>query len=461
MTAETVRLNEAHEGKVNWKKWGPYLSERQWGTVREDYSDGGDAWNYFSHDQARSRTYRWGEDGLAGLSDDKQRLCFALALWNGRDLILKERLFGLTNSEGNHGEDVKEYYFYLDSTPTHSYMKFLYKYPQAAYPYADLVETNRRRTRGDMEYELLDTGIFNDDRYFDVFVEYAKGGAEDILVQITAFNRGPEEAELHLLPTLWFRNDWARWIARPAAKPDLKQIKGPVRTSAVAAAHPVLGAYTLYCEGEVPLLFTENETNNDRLFPDFPNASPYVKDGINDFVVLGRKEAVSPDRNGTKVAAHYRLKVAPGDSARIRLRLTGQTPSGEGRKTQAPPSPFGAEFDKTLAARLKEADDFYRSVTPPSVSPDAANVMRQALAGMLWSKQYYYFDADQWLKEHGAHPLQPGTTSGTGSGSTCSTTTLSPCPTNGNTPGTRPGTWPSTRSRYRLWTPTLPSSSSN
>ena len=234
---------------------------------------GGDAWDYFTHDQARSRTYRWGEDGIAGLSDDKQRLCFALALWNGKDPILKERLFGLTNSEGNHGEDVKEYYFYLDSTPTHSYMKFLYKYPQAAFPYADLVETNRRRNREEMEYELLDTGVFDGDRYFDVFVEYAKGGAEDILVQITAINRGPEAAELHLLPTLWFRNDWAAWIARPGEKPNLKQIKGPAGTSAVAAAHPVVGEYTLYCEGEVPLLFTDNETNYERVFGT-PNASP-------------------------------------------------------------------------------------------------------------------------------------------------------------------------------------------
>jgi hypothetical protein len=408
MIAETVRLTEAREGKVNWKKWGPYLSERQWGTVREDYSESGNAWDYFTHDQSRSRTYRWGEDGIAGLSDDKQRLCFALALWNGKDPILKERIFGLTNSEGNHGEDVKEYYFYLDSTPTHSYMKFLYKYPQAAYPYADLVETNRRRTRGDMEYELLDTGAFNDDRYFDVFVEYAKAGAEDILVQITAFNRGPEQAELHLLPTLWFRNDWASWIARPAAKPMLRQIKGPPGTSAVTASHPVLGEYALYCEGEVPLLFTENETNNDRLFPNHPNASPYVKDGINNFVVMGRKEAVNPDRRGTKVAAHYRLKVAPGESARIRLRVTAQAPSGESRKMEAPPSPFGAEFDKTLSARLEEADELYRSVTPSSVSPDEANVMRQAIAGMLWSKQYYYLDADQWLEEHCAHPLQAG-----------------------------------------------------
>jgi len=396
---EATRLEEAREGKELWKKWGPYLSERQWGTVREDYSEGGDAWDYFTHDQARSRTYRWGEDGIAGLSDDKQRLCFALALWNGKDPILKERLFGLTNSEGNHGEDVKEYYFYLDSTPTHSYMKFLYKYPQAAFPYADLVETNRRRNREEMEYELLDTGVFDGDRYFDVFVEYAKGGAEDILVQITAINRGPEEAELHLLPTLWFRNDWAAWIARPAEiKPMLKQFEGTAGTSAVAAAHPVVGEYTLYCEGEVPLLFTENETNNERLFPEYPNDSPYVKDGINNCVVLGQQGAVNPEKTGTKVAAHYRFTIGPGQSATVRLRLSGQ----------AAAAPFGPEFEKTLATRLQEADEFYRSVTPPSVSPDAANVMRQAIAGMLWSKQFYFFDGDQWLDEHRANPLQPG-----------------------------------------------------
>jgi len=405
---ETVRLEEAREGKAPWKKWGPYLSERQWGTVREDYSEGGDAWDYFTHDQARSRTYRWGEDGIAGLSDDKQRLCFALALWNGKDPILKERLFGLTNSEGNHGEDVKEYYFYLDSTPTHSYMKFLYKYPQAAFPYADLVETNRRRTRDEMEYELLDTGVFDGDRYFDVFVEYAKGGAEDILVQITAFNRAPEAAELHLLPTLWFRNDWAAWIARPSEKPNLEQIKGPAGTSAVIAAHPLVGEYTLYCEGDVPLLFTDNETNNERLFPEYPNASPYVKDGINNYVLLGQQGAVNPEKTGTKVAAHYRLTIGPGQSATVRLRLTAQAAAGESRKTKAAETPFGTEFEKTLAARLKEANEFYRSVTPPSVSPDAANVMRQAIAGMLWSKQYYFFDGDQWLDEHRANPLHPG-----------------------------------------------------
>ena len=405
---ETVRLEEAREGKVLWKKWGPYLSERQWGTVREDYSEGGDAWDYFTHDQARSRTYRWGEDGIAGISDDKQRLCFALALWNGKDPILKERLFGLTNSEGNHGEDVKEYYFYLDSTPTHSYMKFLYKYPQAAFPYADLVETNRRRNREEMEYELLDTGVFDGDRYFDIFVEYAKGGAEDILVQITAFNRGPEEAELHLLPTLWFRNDWAAWIARPQEKPNLKQIKGPAGTNAVGAAHAVVGGYTLYCEGDVPLLFTENETNNERLFPDQPNASPYVKDGINNCVVLGQQGAVNPEKTGTKVAAHYRLTIGPGQSATVRLRLIAQAAAVGGRKTTVTASPFGTEFDKTLATRLKEADEFYQSVTPPSVSADEANVMRQAIAGMLWSKQYYFFDGDQWLDEHRANPLHPG-----------------------------------------------------
>ncbi len=402
---------ECSTGKVPWKKWGPYLSERQWGTVREDYSEGGDAWNFFTHDHARSRAYRWGEDGIAGISDDKQHLCFALALWNGKDGILKERLFGLTNSEANHGEDVKEYYFYLDSTPTHSYMKYLYKYPQAAYPYADLVETNRRRSREEMEYELLDTGIFNDDRYFDIFVEYAKAGPEDILVRITAVNRGPDAAELHLLPTLWFRNDWAAWIAesnRSPEKPGLKEVEAAPGARAVAATHPLLGEFTLSCEGEVPLLFTENETNNVRLFPGYPNESPYVKDGINDYVVEGREGAVNPGKQGTKAAAHYRLKVAPGDSATVRLRLARAAAAGGRRKGKAGPSPFGGDFDKTLATRLTEADEFYRSVTPPSVSPDAASVMRQAIAGMLWSKQFYFFDGDNWLDEHNSNPLHSG-----------------------------------------------------
>jgi hypothetical protein len=398
---ERKRLEEAREGKVLWKKWGPYLSERQWGTVREDYSEGGDAWNFFTHDHARSRAYRWGEDGIAGISDDKQHLCFSLALWNGKDAILKERLFGLTNSQGNHGEDVKEYYFYLDSTPTHSYMKYLYKYPQAAFPYEDLIKTNGKRTRGEMEYELLDTGIFNDERYFDVYVEYAKSGAEDILVKITAYNRGPEAAELHLLPTLWFRNDWATWITesnRAAGKPDLSQIKAAAGTSAAKAKHSLLGEFVLSCEGEVPLLFTENTTNYERLFPGQPSVSPYVKDGINDFVVQGRKEAVNPKKTGTKVAAHYRHTIGSGQSATVRLRLTSKGGA----------VPFGPEFDAIFASRIEEADEFYRSVTPPSISPDAANVMRQAISGMLWSKQFFFFDGDSWLEEHNSHPLHHG-----------------------------------------------------
>ncbi len=396
-----------------WKKWGPYLSERQWGTVREDYSDNGDAWNFFTHDQARSRAYRWGEDGLGGICDEKQRLCFALALWNGKDPILKERLFGLTNSEGNHGEDVKEYYFYLDSTPTHSYMKYLYKYPQQAFPYSDLVETNHRRSRNESEYELLDTGVFNDDRYFDVFVEYAKAGPDDILVQITAINRGPDAAELHLLPTLWFRNDWASWIAGSAQRPILKQSEGPAGTSGIVAQHSTLGTYYLYCEGEVPLLFAENETNNAWLFPQYPNPTPYVKDGINDYVVQGHQTAVNPEHQGTKASAHYRQMVGPGQSMTVRLRLTGQSSVEQGKSKHGKSKhgaivPFGPVFAETFAARLQEADEFYRSVTPPSVSPDAANVMRQALAGMLWSKQYYYFDGDSWLKEHRSNPLLAG-----------------------------------------------------
>src|SRR5262245_33750337 len=315
MNAEQLRLKQAREEMAPWRKWGPYLSERQWGTVREDYSENGDAWNHFTHDHARSRAYRWGEDGLGGISDDTQRLCFALALWNGKDLILKERLFGLTNSEGNHGEDVKEYYFYLDSTPTHSYMKFLYKYPQAAYPYVDLIETNRRRTRKEFEYELLDTGVFNEDRYFDVFVEYAKEAAEDILIKITVFNRGPEDVDLDVLPTLWFRNTWASWVARPSEKPVLNAIAGQPGRVAIAATHPILGLHHLYCDRDVPLLFTDNETNNARLFPTNPNASPWAKDGINDHVVHGRQDAINPLQTGTKAAAHYRLRIGGPQSA--------------------------------------------------------------------------------------------------------------------------------------------------
>ena len=400
MNNEQIRLEESKSKQAPWKKWGPYLSERQWGTVREDYSPNGDAWNFFTHDHARSRAYRWGEDGIAGISDDKQKLCFALALWNGKDAILKERLFGVTNSEGNHGEDVKEYYFYLDSTPTHSYMKYLYKYPQAAFPYANLVETNRRRTREEMEYELLDTGVFDGDRYFDVFVEYAKEGPEEILVKITASNRGPDAAEIHLLPTLWFRNDWSAWIAesnRASEKPAIRQVKAPAGTSAAEAIHPQLGAFILSCDGDVPLLFTENETNSERLFPGQKNESPYVKDGINNCVVQGRQNEVNPEQCGTKVAAHYRLQVDGGKSTTIRLRLSRT--AGDA---------FGEAFDSVLAERLREADGFYASVTPPAVGPAEASVMRQAIAGMLWSKQFFFFDGDNWLDEHHSNPLHKG-----------------------------------------------------
>jgi hypothetical protein len=404
ITIEHQRLEDDRLGKACWKKWGPYLSERQWGTVREDYSENGDAWNFFIHDHARSRTYRWGEDGIAGVSDDKQRLCFALALWNGKDPILKERLFGLTNSEGNHGEDVKEYYFYLDNTPTHSYMKYLYKYPQAAYPYSDLVTQNGLRTREQMEYELLDTGVFNEDRYFDVFIEYAKASPEDILVKITAVNRGPEAADLHLLPTLWFRNDWSEWIAasnRAAKKPTLKQIDSKAGTSAASAAHPMLDEFLFVCEGDVPLLFTENVTNHVKLFPGQQNESPYVKDGINDFVVQGTKDSVNPEKQGTKVAAHYEVNIGAGRSSVIRLRLTNSTQAVIDKI-------FGVNFDKVFADRLLEADEFYKEVTPPSVGKDEANVMRQAISGMLWSKQFFLFDGENWLDEHNSNPLHSG-----------------------------------------------------
>jgi hypothetical protein len=393
---ESVRLEEARTAKTPWRKWGPYLSERQWGTVREDYSKDGNAWDYFTHDQARSRAYHWGEDGIAGISDEKQLLCFSVALWNGKDPILKERMFGLTNSEANHGEDVKEYYFYLDSTPTHSYMKYLYKYPQAEYPYNNLIETNRRRNRNDMEYELLDTGVFNGDRYFDVFVEYAKQAPEDLLIQISVSNRGPEAATLQVLPTLWFRNTWTWWPGTP--KPSLKQVSSQKGSQAVAASHADLGERYLYCEGDVPLLFTENDTNNERIFGT-PNSSPYVKDGINNYVVEGKHESVNPGKTGTKSSAHYQLNVGAGQTATIRLRLSDTPPSAVG-------DPFKS-FAATMRTREGEADEFYKCVTPTRVSEDEALVMRQALAGMLWSKQYFFLDVDLWLTEHDEDPMKP------------------------------------------------------
>ncbi len=388
MTAEQVRLEQARELKIPWKKWGPYLSERQWGTVREDYSEGGNAWDYFSHDQARSRAYRWGEDGLAGISDDQQQLCFALALWNGKDPIIKERLFGLTNSESNHGEDVKEYYFYLDSTPTHSYMKYLYKYPQDGYPYSKLVETSRTLNRNQCEYELLDTGVFDQDRYFDVFVEYAKELPDDILIQITVYNRGSEPAELHVLPTFWFRNTWS-WAAN-VERPALHRVGKSIK-----ATHTTLGEQYLHCDGAPTLLFAENETNTQRIFG-VPNRSPYVKDGINNYIVQGQTGAVNPEQRGTKAAAHYRLSVKPGECETVRLRLS---PANAGK-------PF-ADFDDIVELRHKEADAFYDTVIPPSLDADQANVMRQALAGMLWTKQFYHYDVDKWLEERGSDPFKP------------------------------------------------------
>jgi hypothetical protein len=398
-TPEHLRLEDARTGAVPWKAWGPYLSERQWGTVREDYSADGDAWNYFPHDHARSRAYRWGEDGIAGISDDHQRLCLSLALWNGADAILKERMFGLTNGEGNHGEDVKEYWFYLDSTPTHSYLKCQYKYPQQAFPYEDLLTTNARRSKEEMEYELMDTGIFDEDRYFDVVVEYAKDAHDDILMQVTAHNRGPAPATLHLLPTLWFRNTWS-W-GDEVTKPTLAAADGESGMATAQASHPELGDWLLRADGSANLLFCENETNNERLYGT-PNASPFVKDAINDFVVGGSQDAVNPERKGTKLAVHHVLEIGAGDSATIRVRLTHS--GGSGAATRAKQEPLGANFTSVLQKRVDEADEFYSHVIPATLHADGAMVMRQALAGMLWGKQYYEYDVHRWLREHGVDP---------------------------------------------------------
>jgi len=397
-THEDHRLHETQNGKINWKKWGPYLSERAWGTVREDYSPYGNFWEFFSHDHARSRVYRWNEDGLAGLSDDEQRLCFALTLWNGQDAILKERLFGLTNPEGNHGEDVKEYYYYLDSTPTHSYMKMLYKYPQRAFPYADLVETNRQRGKQQLEYELVDTGIFDENRYFDVFIEYAKADADEILIRITAFNRGPAVADLYLLPTLWFRNTWIwGWEHDKIPRPSMKEISSEKNVKWIEISHATLGKYLFVSEGVEALLFTENETNTERLFGS-PNATPYVKDAFHQYVVYGRKEAVNPQGVGTKAAALFHRQIGVGESVTVRLRLMREDLSEDLRET-----PF-ASFDEIFVKRQSEADEFYADLQPSTLSEDERNVQRQAFAGMLWSKQYYHYNIEEWL--HG-DPAQP------------------------------------------------------
>lgn len=390
VTPEDIRLRESRLRQKHWKRWGPYLSERAWGTVREDYSPDGTAWDYLPHDHARSRAYRWNEDGLAGISDRHQLICFAVALWNGQDPILKERLFGLNGNEGNHGEDVKEEYFYLDSTPTHSYLKYLYKYPQRAFPYAALIEETSRRTKQQPEFELHDTGIFDDHRYFDVVVEYAKADVDDILCRISVTNRGPDPAPLSLLPTIWFRNTWS-W-GRNRQRPELAARPGP--EAAIDLNHPGAGRYILHADGGPELLFTDNETNTQRVFGR-AGESRFVKDGINDAIVAGESGAVNPDRVGTKASAHYPLVIGPGQTAVVRLRLAPPGPT--------PALPF-ERFDEVLAVRIAEADDFYATVTPEGLSADAKNVMRQGFAGMLWSKQFYHYVVRDWLEGDPGHP---------------------------------------------------------
>ncbi len=395
-TAEEQRLEEARGRMAHWKRWGPYLSERAWGTVREDYSPHGSAWDYFPHEHARSRAYRWNEDGLAGISDRHGRICFAVALWNERDPMLKERLFGLTGNEGNHGEDVKEYYFYLDSTPTHSYMKFLYKYPQAAFPYQQLLDENRARGRSKPEYELIDTGIFDEDKYFDVLVEYAKASAEDILVRISVTNRGTEPAPLRLLPTIWFRNTWS-WDTKEK-RPSLHRSKDS--EAVIELKDDYYGGRWLYCEGAPELLFTENDTNTRRLYG-VGEGAIYCKDGINDFIVHDAKDAINPEQRGTKAAAHYSLSVNPGETKIVRLRFTDQSLSSAGTEG------FTKDFDSIFANRLSEADEFYQTVIPEKLSEDARNVMRQSLAGLLWSKQFYHYVIKEWLEGDPAQPRPP------------------------------------------------------
>jgi hypothetical protein len=431
LPAEEQRLLEDARREKNWKRWGPYLSERQWGTVREDYSPDGEAWTYFPHDHARSRVYRWGEDGLLGITDRECRLCFALALWNGRDPILKERLFGLTGSEGNHGEDVKESYFYLDSTPTHSYMKALYKYPQCEFPYARLVEENRRRSRKDPEYELVDCGAFDDGRYFDIVAEYAKAGPDDILIRITAANRGPDDARLHLLPTIWFRNAWI-WGCGHEGSP----IRPSLRAESprlILCDHPTLGGFRLEIGPAVPgtsvtsargsvlrefqaeLLFTENETNTWRLFESKPY-TPHVKDAFHEYVVNGRTQALSPLQVGTKAAAHYTLDIPAGGEIVVRMRLSAASPSracsidtatGGDALRGSTAGTSDAWFEEMFLARVREADEFYDSRLPPDLSADTRNIVRQAYAGLLWSKQFYHYIVADWLVGDPEQPRPP------------------------------------------------------
>ncbi|MEQ9619605.1 MAG: glucosidase [Deltaproteobacteria bacterium] len=394
LTTEEKRLKQDRERKAYWRRWGPYLSERQWGTVREDYSPGGTAWEYLPHDHARSRAYRWGEDGIAGISDNHQRLCFAVALWNGHDPILKERLFGLTGNEGNHGEDVKEYYYYLDNTPSHSYMKCLYKYPQNAYPYSDLVNENTRRSRLEPEYELIDTGVFDENRYFDIFVEYAKKNPEDVLIKITIINRGPSEAVLHLLPTLWFRNTWS-WNG--GQKPSMRYTESEEEIKVVEADHHTLGKRWLYCDNSASLLFTENESNFERLFGT-ENPSPYVKDGINRYIVEGDESAVNPKGNGTKMSSHYALAIPGGEARTVKLRLCDDHNMS---------APFGRDFESVFSRRIREADEFHKKICSYAMPEDLKTIKRQAFAGLLWTKQYYYYVVEEWLDGDSLFPPPP------------------------------------------------------
>ncbi|MGH8095111.1 MAG: MGH1-like glycoside hydrolase domain-containing protein, partial [Chthoniobacterales bacterium] len=435
MNAEQQRLEQNDHREERWHLWGPYLSERQWGTVREDYSANGDAWNYFPHEHARSRAYRWGEDGIGGICDYKQRLCFAFAFWNERDPILKERLFGLTGPEGNHGEDVKEVFFFEDNTPSHSYMRMTYRYPQAEFPYEELVRRNAERSRMEPEFELWDTGVLREERYFDITIEYAKSAEDDILLRATVTNRGPDAAALHLLPTLWFRNTWT-WSA-DASRPNLHVGSDHSEAQAVIeASHDVLGEYRLVCEGAAALLFTENETNVQRLYG-APNRSPYVKDAFHEAIVKKNDAAVNPQRMGTKGAAYYKMQLGPGKARSVRMRLqrigpeparppggvsralagtfpaadaAGGAPSTarEGRVLPGQAAKVFTDFDRVLAQRREEADEFYRTLSPPSLSQEHCAIQRQALAGMLWTKQFYYYVVEQWLEGDPAQPLPPG-----------------------------------------------------
>jgi len=402
-SAEHKRLTEYREARANWKRWGPYVSNREWGTVREDYSAGGTACEYFPHDHARSRAYRWGEDGIAGICDENQRICFALGMWNGRDPILKERMFGLTGNQGNHGEDVKEYYFFLDSTPTHSYMKFLYKYPQAEFPYTRLVEENRKRTRADPEFDLCDTSAFDENRFFDVLVEYAKASPEDLLIRITISNRGPDTASLSLLPTLWFRNRWSWGHDSDLARLSRAELPAGADVVAVQLEEQMYGKRWLIAQGPAELLFTDNETNFEKLFG-VPNLKPHVKDAFHDYVVEGKAGAVNPAENGTKAAALYRLDISAGASATVHLRFTDKLP-----QFASSVGIFGDEFESIFRARQSEADDFYSicSASRRELSDDAHNVMRQAFAGLLWNKQFYHYDVKTWLDGDPTQPPPP------------------------------------------------------